>query len=227
LPTLPAVSALPTFSFASATPLVGGTSNCDNAVYAADVTIPDGTILQPGESFVKTWRFLNSGTCAWSTSYKLVFVSGDSMGATTAGVPLAVPVGSQGDVSVTLKAPGGSGTYKGNWQLQNDKNQPFGSIVYVQIQVGASGSANCTTPSTGNINISGNAGRPDVDMNYSGTKGGSGTVTADGNGDYVITVPSGWSGTITPSKGSYTFKPPSLSFPNVNCDVSGQNFKAG
>jgi hypothetical protein len=227
LPTLPAISALPTFAFASSTPLVGGTSNCDNAAYAADVTIPDGTILQPGESFVKTWRFLNNGTCPWSTTYKLVFVSGDSMGATTAGVPLAVPVGSQGDVSVSLKAPEDSGTYKSNWQLQNDKNQPFGSIVYVQIQVGASGSVSCTTPTEGNITISGNASRPDVDMNYTGTKGGNGTVKSDDSGNYVITVPSGWSGTITPSKGTYSFDPPSLSFPNVNCSVSGQNFEAG
>jgi hypothetical protein len=225
LPTLPAVSALPTFAFASSTPLVGGTSNCDDAVYAADVTIPDGTIMQPGEGFVKTWRFLNSGTCAWSTTYKLVFVSGNSMGATSAPVPLAVPVNNQGDISVTLKAPGDSGTYKGNWQLQNDKNQPFGSIVYVQIQVGASGSAACSSTSSGNVNISGNVGRPDVDVNYSGTKGGSGVAIADGNGNYVITVPSGWSGSITPTKGSYVFDPPSLSFPNVNCNVSGQDFE--
>jgi hypothetical protein len=226
-PTLAQASPLATFALASSTPLVGGTSDCDDAVYASDLTIPDGTIMKPGEIFVKTWRFLNSGTCAWSTTYKLVFVNGDSMGAASAGVPIPVPVNSQGDISVTLKAPDDSGTYKGNWQLQNDKNQPFGSIVYVQIQVGASGSVSCTSTSSGNVNIYGNVGRPDVDMNYSGTKGGSGVAKADGNGNYVITVPSGWSGTITPSKGTYTFDPPSLSFPNVNCNVVGQDFEAG
>jgi hypothetical protein len=227
LPTLAQASPLATLAFASSTPLVGGTSDCDDAVFASDVTVPDGTIMEPGERFVKTWRILNNGTCAWNTSYKLVFLNGDSMGASTANVPLAVPVNSHGDISVTLTAPGDSGSYKGNWQLQNDKNQPFGSIVYVQIQVGAGRLVICPNESSGNITISGNAGRPDVEVNYSGTKGGSGVATADGNGNYVITVPSGWSGTITPSKGTYTFDPPSLWFPNVNCSVSGQDFEAG
>ena len=63
-------------------------------------------------------------------------------------------------------------------------------------------------------------------MNYSGTKGGSGTVKADGNGDYIITLPIGWSGTITPSKGDYHFNPPNLSFPNVYSDQTDQNFEA-
>lgn len=34
-----------------------------NASLVEDVTIPDGTKFGPGESFIKTWRIRNSGTC--------------------------------------------------------------------------------------------------------------------------------------------------------------------
>ena len=44
-------------------------------------TIPDGTIMQPGETFQKTWRLKNNGTCTWNSSYKIVYWSGDLMGA--------------------------------------------------------------------------------------------------------------------------------------------------
>jgi hypothetical protein len=36
-----------------------------NMAYVADVTIPDGTVMTPGNAFSKTWRVRNSGTCKW------------------------------------------------------------------------------------------------------------------------------------------------------------------
>jgi len=50
------------------------------------------------------------------------------------------------------------------------------------------------------------------------------TVTADGNGNYAITVPHGWSGTITPSKTGYLFAPAIRSYTNVTGDTVGQNY---
>ena len=32
-----------------------GASGCNNLAFVNDVTIPDGTIINPGKSFVKTW----------------------------------------------------------------------------------------------------------------------------------------------------------------------------
>ena len=43
-------------------------SYCDWMAFVTDVTIPDGTVLQPNETFVKTWRIKNIGTCAWNTN---------------------------------------------------------------------------------------------------------------------------------------------------------------
>ena len=39
-------------------------SSCDKAQFIADVTVRDGTIMSPGQTFTKTWRLKNVGTCA-------------------------------------------------------------------------------------------------------------------------------------------------------------------
>src|SRR5512133_582347 len=46
-------------------------STCDNSVFVADVTIPDNTVVTPGQAFTKTWSLKNTGTCNWSTAYKV------------------------------------------------------------------------------------------------------------------------------------------------------------
>jgi hypothetical protein len=42
---------------------------CDDAVWVADVTVPDGTQMTPGQDFVKTWKIRNTGSCTWGTGY--------------------------------------------------------------------------------------------------------------------------------------------------------------
>src|SRR5258706_10212245 len=83
-PTLPALGSTTPFPGAkTATPF----TYCDWAAYVKDVTIPDGTIFAPGAQFTKTWRLQNIGTCTWTSSYTLVFSSGDSIsGPATANV---------------------------------------------------------------------------------------------------------------------------------------------
>ena len=51
-------------------------SGCNNATFLNDVTIADGTVLAPGESFTKTWEFQNTGTCAWNEEYQITFIRG-------------------------------------------------------------------------------------------------------------------------------------------------------
>jgi hypothetical protein len=108
-----------------------------------DVTVPDGTRLAAGETFVKTWRLKNIGACAWTPDYALIFTGGDLMSG-PAIVPLSTTVnpGRTVDLSVTLKAPAAAGSYTGNWQLRSpggllfglgkDANSPF----WVKIAVG-------------------------------------------------------------------------------------------
>ncbi len=102
-------------------------SACDAAQFVADVTIPDGTAFAPGAAMVKTWRLKNVGTCTWSTSYAVVFVSGSKMGAPSAvNLPTSVAPGNTVDVTVNMTAPSAPGHYRGNWMLRNASNVLFG-----------------------------------------------------------------------------------------------------
>ena len=100
---------------------------CDWAQFISDVTIPDGSSLAPGFSFTKTWRLMNAGNCSWTPAYKLVYASGDLMGAVGAVSFLHdVKSGETVDISVELTAPQQPGTYQGNWMLKNAQGQVFG-----------------------------------------------------------------------------------------------------
>ena len=103
-------------------------SYCDWAGFVKDVTIPDGTVVSPGETFTKVWRLKNRGTCTWTSDYMLVFHSGSQMGGTTAvRLPGSVAPGQTVDVSVTLTAPADAGSYKGYWILRNASGALFGT----------------------------------------------------------------------------------------------------
>ena len=116
---------------------------CNLARFITDITVPDGTEFEPGETFTKTWRLKNVGSCAWTSGYDIVFSGGDSMGA-----PGSVPVtagtvqpGNNVDVSVELTAPDDEGTYRGNWQLRDPSDVIFGiensssELFWVEIKV--------------------------------------------------------------------------------------------
>jgi Ig-like domain-containing protein len=122
----------------------GSAQACDNSTFVNDVTVPDGTVMNSGQTFVKTWTLMNSGTCPWGAGYKLAFVAGESMGGTS--VPLAsnVPAGQQAQISVSLTAPSAPGNYSGTWQLQNAQGQLFGNQITVVIKVGGGAEASAT-----------------------------------------------------------------------------------
>lgn len=106
---------------------VAPVSTCDAAQFITDVTIPDGTVIDAGATFTKKWRLKNIGSCTWTPSYSLVFVSGTQMGSTTSvPMPNNVAPGQTVDVSVNLTAPANAGTYRGYWQFKNAYGSPFG-----------------------------------------------------------------------------------------------------
>lgn len=126
----------------TALPTATEISYCDWVSFIKDITVPDGTTLSPSETFVKTWRLKNRGTCTWSPDYMLVYTSGSQMGGTTAvRLPGYVAPGQTVDVSVTLTAPGSKGEYTGYWMLRNPSGTLFGygdkanQAFYVDIKV--------------------------------------------------------------------------------------------
>ncbi len=101
---------------------------CSNAaVFINDITIPDNSTLKVNQSFVKTWRVRNNGTCTWNNTYALSFSGGHPLGSPQI-IPLGIDVspGETVDLSVRLVAPDTPGKYRGNWQLLSLRNDSFG-----------------------------------------------------------------------------------------------------
>lgn len=97
------------------------------SAFISDVTIPDGTVVAPGGTFVKTWAIQNSGTCTWGGGYNVLFVDGNPLGAAS---PQPIPAANAGDtinVSVTMTAPTTPGTYTSVWQIQAYNGVAFGA----------------------------------------------------------------------------------------------------
>lgn len=125
----------------------------DRIRFVADVTVPDGTTFAPNTNFTKTWRVKNIGTCTFNINYYLVYVSGDKLG-TTEQVKFTSTIAPNTtfDLSVNLTAPAANGTYRGYWQLKNDKGQLFGiganydKPFWVEIKVAGGATAVPTTP---------------------------------------------------------------------------------
>ncbi len=129
-------------SFTGVPPLLTTVSRCDAAAFVSDVTYPDGSDVALGSSFTKVWRIQNTGTCAWNTSYALVFVSGERLGGPNAvSVPGSVRPGETVDIAVNLTAPNRAGSYTGYWKLRNASGALFGvgssadASIYVDIDV--------------------------------------------------------------------------------------------
>ncbi len=109
---------------------------CNHVLFIKDVTVDDGTKFLPGEAFNKIWRLKNAGSCTWNTSYGVTFDSGDAMSApVTVYLPGQVLPGEEVDVSVAMKAPTNTGTYRGNWKMRDQGGAKFGLVFYVEIQV--------------------------------------------------------------------------------------------
>ncbi len=107
------------------------------ATFVSDVSIPDGTVMIPGQSFTKTWKFRNSGTTTW-TDYNLTFVGGMQMSAPfSVSVTMTTP-GATVDISVPMTAPTNVGSHRGNWQMHTVGGDFFGQRVFVLIQVKSS-----------------------------------------------------------------------------------------
>jgi len=102
---------------------------CDMAAagHPIDVTIPDGTVMEPGETFAKTWRLENVGSCTWTRLYAVVFFSGNSLNAhQTNYLAGEVEPGEAIDVTVDMEAPMTPGEYQSNWMLSNADGELFG-----------------------------------------------------------------------------------------------------
>jgi len=120
------------------------TGPLDKLGQVEDITYTDGTVVNPGTTFTKTWRLTNAGTTSWGPGYAVVFFSGDSMNS-PASVPLTANVPPNGtvDISVALTSPSTPKSYAGFYKIRNAGGALFGfgtnadQAFWVKITVGA------------------------------------------------------------------------------------------
>ena len=130
---------------------------CYRAEYVADVTIPDGTIVAPGASFMKRWSVKNTGSCTWNSTYKFVFMDGDVLGgAYVYNFPAVAAPNQTVEIPIQLYAPTENGAFTGYWKIQAPDKTVFGVGQYdqslsVSIVVGSGTPANNKTASVYDI----------------------------------------------------------------------------
>ncbi len=137
VPGLP--TAIPSFT---PIPVIGGVATapaqvCKNSVFVADVTIPDGTVMKPGQKFTKIWSVQNTGFCAWDEGFGIVFWAGDSMSGQNDFFSPGEIVKPDGvvDMAIEMRAPWTAGEYIGHWVMIDDIGQTFGTDLVVYIKV--------------------------------------------------------------------------------------------
>ncbi len=183
----PTTASSPTAAPAATTAAATTQAACtDLASFVTDVTIPDYSHMDPKETFTKTWRVKNVGTCTWTADYKAVYSSGDALGA-----PLSIPLsetapGATIDISANMAAPNADGKYEIFYQLTNAAGNPMpidaGDTLWALITVGKVIAFPVSTPTT-------SASTQSVS---SGTASGPGLSTAScvyqSNPDFVSQV---------------------------------------
>lgn len=155
------VAALPTFSFVNTpitnnTPVPGATvvvlptqsgaataalnDSCSSLAFEGDVTIPDGTVLDPGVNFKKVWAIRNTGTCTWDEGFTFVYIGGTTPDLDPYNFQFKktsdfVAPGEGFNMTLTLTTPCTPGDYNGTWRMRNDKGYYFGTPLSVYVKV--------------------------------------------------------------------------------------------
>ncbi|MCC6146945.1 MAG: hypothetical protein IT308_05195 [Anaerolineaceae bacterium] len=100
---------------------------CLSVLFVTDVSVPDNTVMNPNQAFVKTWRLKNNGSCAWTPDFDIVFVGGSVLSAPgTQKLNTTINPGQTIDISISMIAPAGEGVYKGDWKLRSSTGIVFG-----------------------------------------------------------------------------------------------------
>lgn len=110
--------------------------NCTDVLsFMEDITIPDGTVVKPGDSLDKRWQVRNNGTCDWTDKFSLKIVAGDPLGSPDSQALFPARSGSAAVIRMMLTAPQEPGSYRTAWQAYNPDGKPFGDPIYIDIVV--------------------------------------------------------------------------------------------
>ncbi len=121
----PTAASLPTF----APPCVDGLR------YIEDLSIPDGTLVSPGQMMDKRWSVENSGSCNWDERYRVQLIGGPEMGVSQKQALYPARSGTQAVIRMVFIAPMEPGAYRSAWQAYSPQGEPFGDPFFIEVIV--------------------------------------------------------------------------------------------
>lgn len=112
------------------------TPPCENhMVFLQDLSIPDGTVVRPGEVMEKSWQVRNEGSCTWSRGYSIRLEDGLALGVRTQHPLPEARGGETVELKVQFTAPEEPGRYRSSWRAVDIGGEPFGVLIYIEIVV--------------------------------------------------------------------------------------------
>ena len=131
----PQISEIDTQSQSEQAP-VTPTPECEpNLTFISDVTLPDGTIVKPGQQLDKRWEVENSGTCNWDKRYRLKLIAGQNLGASIDQSLFPARTNTQALIRIIFTAPSEAGAQRSAWQAHDPNGEPFGDPIFIEIAV--------------------------------------------------------------------------------------------
>jgi hypothetical protein len=92
----------------------------DASEFVRDVTIPDGTIMKPGQDFEKVWEIQNVGKVVWKNRYLRREGACDGIGLMSSPERIPIPATKPGQtvqIRVPIKAPMIPATTSSVWRM--------------------------------------------------------------------------------------------------------------
>jgi hypothetical protein len=193
-------------------------------------TIVANNQVKTGGEGADAWGTLNSQGYNLVKNTNYCFITGVLIGNITSVDPLLGPLADNGGPTQTHALLTGSpaidaGNSKGIPLDQRGVSRPVDIPGIINVSDGADIGAyeyECFITISGTITY-GETGLPGVTLTFSNNGGATAT---DKQGNYSHAVPTGWSGTVTPSCTGFYFSPADRNYTSINTDKTNQDFIA-
>jgi len=116
-----------------------GGAGCTYRAQLKSSSLTHGANLTPSQSFTQTWNIANTGTCPWQ-EVSLQWAGGNKFNSSPKEweLPSTAP-DDTARLTLNMKAPGKSGTFRGDWQLVDPDGESFGpQTLAILVQVSSS-----------------------------------------------------------------------------------------
>ena len=100
------------------------------------MTVPPGTSVAPGVTFIKTWAISNDGDVPWDRAF-LVFAGGELLAQAPAIALPSVAPGEGVNVSLEVQAPKSGGRAVSQWAFMDAGGAHFGPHLIIDVDVQA------------------------------------------------------------------------------------------